>query len=121
MLVEIKTPGTGLLHGNKEIRNGAWSLSKQLVDAIAQIEANIDRWEGEGSKQNDNRDRFESSGIYTVKPKGIIVIGLLSEFGTTRSKRETFQRFRKAIHGIDILTFDELYHRAKYIVQQNEE
>ena len=116
VLVEIKTPVTPLLQGTKEIRNGAWSLSKDLTDSISQIEANIATWEKDGSRQDDNRDRFETENIFTVKPKGIIVIGILAELDS-RSKRETFQRFRKSIHGIDILTFDELYERAKFIVE----
>lgn len=39
----------------------------------------------------------------------------------TRSKRETFQRFRKSIHGIDFLTFDELLKRAEFIVAEEKE
>jgi hypothetical protein len=61
----------------------------------------------------------ETICIFTVKPKGIIVIGSLSDLDT-RSKRETFQRFRKSIHGVDILTFDELYQRARFIVDHKE-
>lgn len=115
VLVEIKTPATPLLQGTKEVRNGAWSLSKELTDALVQIEANIATWDKDGSTQVDNMDRFEENDIYTVKPKGILVIGSLNQLDT-RSKKETFQRFRKSIHGVDILTFDELYNRARFIV-----
>lgn len=115
VLVEIKTPATLLLQGIKEIRSGAWSLSKDLTDALSQIEANIAVWEKDGARQDDNRDYFEAKNIFTVKPKGVIVIGSLNEL-KTRSKRETFQRFRKSIHGIDIITFDELYERARFII-----
>lgn len=118
VLVEIKAPGTPLLQGKAEIRSGAWSLSKELTDALAQIEANIDTWNKQGSQQADNRDELENRGIYTVQPKGIVVIGTLSQLNNSRSKRETFQRFRTSIHGIDIITFDELYERAKYIVEK---
>src|SRR5579883_389084 len=122
VLVEIKTPRTPLLQGSCEIRSGAWSLSKDLSDALSQIQACIDEWDKHGAEQRDNRDRLEGSDVYTVQPKGIIVIGSLNEVKTGsdarefRSKRETFQRFRKSIHGIDIITFDELYQRAKFIV-----
>lgn len=119
VLVEIKTPATPLLQGNVEIRNGAWSLSKDLTDALSQIEANVSTWDKQGSGQADNIDKFESRGVYTVQPKGIIVIGTLSQLDS-RSKRETFQRFRKSVHGIDILTFDELHERAKYIVEHKD-
>ena len=116
VLVEIKTPLTPLLQGTREIRNGAWSLSKDLTDALSQIQANIQSWEKQGSEQPDNRDKLEKMSVFTVKPKGIIVLGSLSQLAD-RSKRETFQRFRKSIHGIDIITFDELFERAKFIVE----
>jgi len=64
-------------------------------------------------------DRLETQGIYTVEPKGIIVIGLLRELDT-RSKRTTFQNFRRAVHGIEIITFDELHARARFIVEKSE-
>src|SRR3989344_5104879 len=116
VLVEIKTPATPLLQGTQEIRNGAWSLSKNLTDALSQIQANIQTWEKQGSEQPENRDKLEKLSIFTVKPKGIIVIGSLCQLAD-RNKRETFQRFRKSIHGIDIITYDELFERAKFIVE----
>ena len=116
VLVEIKTPATPLLQGTQEIRNGAWSLSKNLTDALSQIQANIQTWEKQGSEQPENRDKLEKLSIFTVKPKGIIVIGSLSQL-VDRNKRETFQRFRKSIHGIDIITYDEIFERAKFIVE----
>jgi len=119
VLVEIKTPLTPLLQGTKEIRSGAWSLSKDLTDAISQIATNIATWE-RGATQPENRDKLEGRDVYTVQPKGIIVIGSLAEVASGRSKRETFQRFRKSIHGIDILTFDELYARAKFIIESSD-
>jgi hypothetical protein len=120
VLVEIKTPGTQLLQGSNEIRSGAWSLSKQLTDSLPQIQASVAEWAERGSRQPDNLDRFEAAGIYTIQPKGIVVIGSLSEVKSVRSKRETFQRFRSSIHGIDVLTFDELHSRAKFIVEQRD-
>jgi Domain of unknown function (DUF4263) len=119
VLVEIKKPTTSLIQGRGEIRAGAWSLSKDLTDSLSQIESNIARW-AESAKEADNRDRFEGTGVYTVLPKGIVVIGSLEEVKNVRSKRDTFERFRKSIHGTEILTFDELFYRAKYIVEQKE-
>lgn len=117
VLLEIKTPETPLLQGTEEIRNGAWSYSKNLTDAVSQIQANIDMWEKDGSTNPGNRDRLEGDCIYTVQPKGILIIGKLSELDT-RNKKETFQRLRRSIHGVDILTFDELLKRAEFIVEE---
>jgi hypothetical protein len=50
VLVEIKTPATPLLQGTGEIRSGAWSLSKQLTDALSQIQTNMSTWDKQGSE-----------------------------------------------------------------------
>ncbi len=56
-------------------------------------------------------------GIFTVKPKGIVVIGCLREVqGDDGHKLQTFERFRQSIHGVEIITFDELHERARFIV-----
>jgi len=52
-----------------------------------------------------------------VKPKGIIVIGCLSEVKEDPDKRSTFELFRQSVHGVEIITFDELYERARFIVE----
>jgi hypothetical protein len=117
VLVEIKTPQTLLLAGEEEIRNGAWSLSQELTDALMQIQANTDKWNTTGARTDENRDALEKQGVYTVKPKGILVIGSLTEVkGDPRSRRETFERFRQSVNGVEIITFDELHERAKFIV-----
>jgi hypothetical protein len=117
VLVEIKTPDTPLLAGPEEVRSGAWSLSRELTDALAQTQANVDRWNKEGARTEENRDRLERDGIYTVKPKGIVVVGCLEEVREIRHKLQTFERFRKSIHDVEIITFDELHERARFIVE----
>jgi len=120
VLVEIKTPDTPLLSGKEEIRTGAWSLSRKLTDALAQIQANVQTWE-ETSRNRNNLHKLEKKGVYTVEPKGIIVIGMLSELKRmdVPSRWETFQRFRRSIHGIDVITFDELLNRARFITSND--
>ncbi|MGA9494995.1 MAG: Shedu immune nuclease family protein [Terriglobales bacterium] len=120
VLVEIKTPNTRLLQGGKPMRSGAWSLSKALTDSISQVEADIDKWASSGSRETDNQDSLERRGVFTVQPKGIVVLGSLTEVKDIRDKRETFQRFRQSIHGIDVITFDELRERAKFIVRNRD-
>ena len=116
VLVEIKTPFTPLLQGTEPQRNGAWGLSKQLTDGITQLQANKSTWEINGSKEDDNRDRLENENIFTVTPNGILVIGRLNQL-ETRDKRGTFHRFRQSVHGIEVITFDELLKRAEFIVK----
>jgi hypothetical protein len=49
VIVEIKTPETPLLR-DKEVRTGAWGISKELIDAVAQGQANTDQSNVEGSR-----------------------------------------------------------------------
>lgn len=116
VLVEIKGPATPLVQGRNEIRSGAWSLSKELTDALAQVQANADRWNREGARTDENRETLEGAGVYTVKPRSIIVIGSLAQLKGKLHKLQTFERFRRSISDVEILTFDELYERARFIV-----
>ena len=116
VVVEIKTPFTNLLRGEKEVRSGAWSLSNELMDAVAQLQANTDEWSVEGSRDRNNIAKLRD--VQTVMPKGILVIGCLSELQDTDTKIWTFERFRRSLSNLEIITFDELLERARYIVEQ---
>lgn len=61
--------------------------------------------------------------IYNYLPKSYLIIGNLKEFMTSnwvnQEKYSSFELFRKNIHNPEIITFDELYERAKFIVDAN--
>jgi hypothetical protein len=122
VLVEIKRPDTELL-AKKQYRNGAWLIGEELAGGTAQLQANCDRWAKEGSLTDANRDWAEDENITTVQPKGILLIGRLAQLegqtaadGTTR--RETFERFRRSLWNPEVLTYDELLDRARFLVEQ---
>jgi hypothetical protein len=120
VIVEIKTPETPLLR-DKEVRSGAWGISKNLIDAVSQIQANVDQWNIEGSRTRQNQPLLE--GVHTVTPRGVLVIGDLKQFKDQQgkdiqTKALTFERFRRSLTNVEILTFDELYERARFIVDQ---
>lgn len=117
VLVEIKTAETPLLAGTTPIRSGAWSLNKELTDALAQIQASVEEWAHYGSKYPKTKEKLDKKNIHTVKPKGIIVVGCLDEVKEDSDKRSTFELFRQSVHGIEIITFDELLDRAQFIVE----
>ena len=119
VLVEIKTPQTPLLRGKEPIRSRAWGLNTELTDALAQINANVEGWGNIGQDSPENRQFMEDKNLRrTVKPKGIVVAGMLNSLEQDETKLETFELFRKGIHGIEIITFDELHDRARYIVER---
>ena len=111
-LVEIKKPSTDLLQ-HEQYRNGVWGISKELSGAISQIQINCAQWEISDSRTERNRERL--GNIYTVSPKGIVVAGNTSELRNT-DMRNSFERFRRELHSPEIITYDELLERARFIV-----
>lgn len=118
-LVEIKKPSTLLLSEDK-YRNGTYAISRELAGAVAQMQANSTTWEIEGSRTDGNRDKLEGNGIYTVSPKSIVIIGNTKELAGSRDKIKSFELFRQNLRSPEVITFDELFERAKFIVDGSE-
>jgi len=116
VLVEIKKPDTTLL-APKLYRNAAWQLGEDLTGGVTQLQANCRRWEIEGSRTDENREGLSDEGVCTIQPKGILVIGQTAQLNQA-TKKNTFELFRRNVVNPEILTFDELFERAKFIVEQ---
>ncbi|MCA9346926.1 DUF4263 domain-containing protein [Candidatus Saccharibacteria bacterium] len=120
VLVEMKKPATALLHGT-QYRNGAWRPSDELSGGAAQLQTNSLTWEVEGSRTDGNRDGVEGGhNAFTVRPKSILIIGNTSQLDT-RDKKNSLELFRRNLKNPEVLTFDELLERARFIVQSGEE
>lgn len=115
VLVEIKRPDTELLKP-RMYRSGAWPASDELSGAIAQVQANCRRWELEGSRSEANLEVLQGQSIFTAQPKGILVIGQLEQLHDS-AMRTSFELLRRSISNPEIITFDELYQRAKFIAE----
>ena len=111
-LVEIKKPTTHLLQ-REQYRNGAWGISSELAGAVTQIQVNCAQWEISDARAEQNREIL--ADIYTIAPKGIVIVGRTSELNNW-DKRNSFEHFRREIRSPEIITYDELFERAKYIV-----
>jgi hypothetical protein len=63
--------------------------------------------------------------IFSYSPKAYLIIGNLAEFssgtGVNSAKYSSFELLRRNVINSEVITFDELYERAKFIVQTNEE
>jgi hypothetical protein len=119
VLVEIKKPQTRLTSDRRAYRNGAWLLGAELLGAVSQVQANCQMWE---RKALDHENRhLEREDCYTREPKGILVIGSLEELqgddDAAHVKRSTFESFRRNLHNPEVITFDELFARARFIVR----
>lgn len=121
--VEIKTHKTGLLKTNY-YRKESWSSSDELSGAVAQIQRTVDKSLKSISSKveiKDNDGNLTGEQVFLYQPKSYLIIGSLSEFlndyGVNEDKYSSFEIFRRNIFNPEILTFDELFERAKYLTE----
>lgn len=124
-LVEIKHHETGLL-SLREYRPWTWSPSIDLIGWVAQSQKTVQKTlENIKTSYEWFDSNWDPTGekIYNYLPKSYLIIGNLKEFTTNhwinQEKYSSFELFRKNIHNPEIITFDELYERAKFIVDAN--
>lgn len=115
VLLEIKTPQTKLL--GAEYRNGAYGASKDLAGAISQVQTNCHVWQMEGARTPRNHEILD--GVLTVQPRGILVIGHASQLDGY-DRKVAFELLRRNTIDPEIITFDELHARARFIVAEHE-
>jgi hypothetical protein len=113
VLVDIKKPQTPLLN-ERPYRNRAYAVTSELSGGVAQLQSNCRTWAEEGSKREENRD-LEEAGIYSYEPKGILIIGSTTQLDH-RDKRSSFELYRRHLTNPEILTFDEILERARFLV-----
>jgi hypothetical protein len=62
--------------------------------------------------------------IFNYQPKSYLVIGSMAEFvsenGVNKDKLRSFELLRKNTTSPEIITFDELFERARFIVNNNQ-
>lgn len=70
-------------------------------------------WEREAQDATKNRQLIVDQ-IETITPKGILIVGNTDELEIL-SKKESFELFRRNLKTPEIITFNELLARAKYL------
>ena len=118
VLVEIKKHNTGLLRPGAPYRAGCWGMSDELSNAVTQIQKTVfefarDRFR-ERLRDVEGNDLDDS--VYAIEPRSYLVIGNLSELSGNDDKVTCFELYRRNVRSPEIVTFDELYHRARFIV-----
>ncbi|HHH0502224.1 TPA: Shedu anti-phage system protein SduA domain-containing protein, partial [Yersinia enterocolitica] len=121
-IVELKTPTTNLFV-NRQNRADSWRLSSELTDAVSQILAQKANWEIESQRSNYTSDG-DLIREETHDAECILVIGSISSIsGSDREKlikRKTLELYRRNLKSINILFYDELLERARFIVRSAE-
>jgi antiviral defense system Shedu protein SduA len=124
--VEIKRHTSALLK-NTPYRSGVWQPSDELTGGVAQAQGTVH------AAVKELGDRFVATHadgdptgevLYGIKPRSFLVVGSLAEFeaehGTNEQKYRSFELYRRSVSDPEIVTFDELFHRAQFIVDHEE-
>lgn len=125
-LVEIKKSSTELLR-TSQYRSGTWAPSAELSGAVAQCQESLRA----AADALDTHHRFtDDQGnptgeeLMSVQPRSFLVVGSLEQFqtasGINSARYQAFEGFRRNLRQPEILTFDELYERARFIVDHAE-
>jgi hypothetical protein len=125
VLVEIKRPDTPIFSSGRSAgRAGTRAFSAAFTGAVSQALEQKAEWLAFASSgEHFTRDGGQRLEARTRNAKTILVIGSRAEFdaaGDARSSqvlKDTFELFRRDIRSIDILTFDELLERARFITR----
>ncbi len=126
---EIKTHEADLLKQIKDpYRGESWAISDELAGAIAQTQKSVQKSiTGLDTKieLKEKSGNLTGEQVFLYQPKSFVIIGNLSEFttenGVNEDKFSSFELFRQNQLNPEIITFDELYERAKYIVKTGED
>lgn len=124
--VEIKKHDTKVLAQSSH-RPGTWSPSRDLADAVSQVQVTVqEAIENIGRKlaPTDSEGNPTDEPIFNIEPRSFLVVGSLGEFNTPNGVNElrfrAFELYRRNTRNPEILTFDELLNRAKFIVEQTD-
>lgn len=124
--VEIKRHDTPLL-ASDEYRSGVWGPSRELSGAVAQIQgtvsAALESWRAQETV-TDAKGEPTGETLFTTEPRSYVVCGRLTEFlgahGVNERRFRSFELFRRGLARPEIITFDELYERARYVVESDD-
>lgn len=100
-LVEIKTPGASLC--DNEYRNRAYSPGEDVVGGVVQVLTYRDTFMREIQNLRQNAETFQA-----YDPRCFLIVGQIASLGRNADAVRSFELFRAAQSGVQILTFDEV-------------
>ncbi|MER5871801.1 Shedu immune nuclease family protein [Streptomyces sp. NPDC002044] len=125
LLCEIKTHMTPLLASAPYRPPDVYQVSKEVVGAVAQVQKTAHKAlrlvTGQLHRLYQDDGAPTDIEISTARPRQVLVIGTLSEFtergAANPEKNTSFEQYRRSIQDVEVITFDELYERACFIVE----
>ena len=125
--LEIKRHDTPLL-GPAQYRPDVWPPSAELAGGVSQVQTTVHAAiESLGHKLMPRDDMGDPTGeiLFNIEPRSCLVVGSLEQFQTDRGvnvpKFRSFELYRRHTWRPEIITFDELLQRARFIVEHGPE
>jgi hypothetical protein len=107
-LLEIKTPATPLLQGST-YRAGVYGPSDDLGGGIAQV----------ATYRQSLLTEFNALGrdepFEAFNPRCVLLIGSVEGELVDKDRRKSFELFRSGLRDVDVITYDELFARARVL------
>lgn len=125
LFAEIKRHDTDLLHSAPYRPPDVFRPSAELVGAVSQVQKTtlkaISKMEMLYRQHSPSGDfQFEVS---TVRPRQIVVAGHLRSLSkngaVNREMMSSFELFRRGLNDVEVITFDELLERARFIARSD--
>ncbi|CAK2845209.1 Shedu protein SduA C-terminal domain-containing protein [Vibrio crassostreae] len=110
VLVEIKTPTKELL-GSK-YRANSYAISSELSGSLIQVLNYKEQLLKEYYKLKGDETSFNA-----FSPKCLVVIGNIDNEMTNLSKIKSLELFRGCLSGVQVITYDELFEKAKSVLE----
>lgn len=118
VLIEIKKASTDLLKKDA-YRSGCWALSDELSAAVTQAQKTTFEFSRDHFRDalKDAQGNDTGETAFAVEPRSFLVIGDMAELRGNDDKVACFELYRRHMRSPEIVTFDELYQRARCIVE----
>ncbi len=126
LFAEIKKHDTRLLMTTPYREPDVYQVTNELSGAVSQVQKTTHKAIKDLQdlhRQNNPEGEYQFQ-VSTIRPRQVVVIGNLGELGEggqiNTEKMTSFELYRRDHQSVEILTFDELFERAKYIVESQE-
>jgi len=109
-IIEIKTPSTNIL--GQKYRNNVYSISSELAGATGQV------CEMRNALISNFHTLSANSSVdfNSYNPRGFIIAGNANKELDDPQKVKSFDLFRNELSNVEIITFDELFQKIKFLI-----
>ncbi len=123
--IELKTHYTPLIE-KSQYRPGVWAPSRDVSGGVAQaheaVRASLQTLTSK-FQPNDSDGNPTGEQLWQFEPRSYLIVGQLSQFlaehGINEDQFRSFEIFRRNVRQPEIVTYDELFFRAKFIVDSD--